>query len=71
MTANNLHVPRERDYAILLMLRLRTLGHSTRAIGDLLGISPQNVRVTTNTIKAADLHESGEPREQVEAGYWT
>ena len=71
MTANNLHVPRERDEKILLMLRLRTLGHSTREIGERLGISHENVRITTNTIKAADLHESGEPREQVEAGYWT
>ena len=68
MTYNNLHVPRARDEQILLMLRLRTLGHSTRAIGDLLGISPQNVRITTNTIKSADLHESGEP--DAAAGYW-
>ena len=70
MTYNNLHVTRERDEKILLMLRLRTLGHSTSAIGERLGCSHQNVRVTTNTIKAADLHESGEPREQVESGYW-
>ena len=50
MIHNNLHVPRERDEQILLMLRLRTLGHSPRAIGERLGISPQNVRITTNTI---------------------
>ena len=50
------------------MLRLRTLGHSTRAIGDLLGKSPQNVRITTNTIKSADLHESGEA--DAGEGYW-
>ena len=68
MTANNLHIPRERDEQILLMLRLRTLGHSTRAIGERLGKSPQNVRITTNTIKAADLHESGEP--DAGEGYW-
>ena len=61
-------VPRERDDAILQMLRLRTLGHSTRAIGERFDISPQNVRITTNTIKAADLHESGEP--DAAAGYW-
>ena len=61
-------IPRERDDAILLMLRLRTLGHSTRAIGERLGKSPQNVRITTNTIKAADLHESGET--DAVAGYW-
>ena len=61
-------IPRERDNEILLMLRLRTLGHSPRAIGDLLGISPQNVRITTNTIKSADLHESGEP--DAAEGYW-
>lgn len=61
-------IPRERDDAILLMLRLRTLGHSTRAIGERLGISPQNVRITTNTIKSADLHESGET--DAGEGYW-
>ena len=68
MTANNLHVPRARDEQILLMLRLRTLGHSPRAIGDRLGKSPQNVRITTNTIKSADLHESGET--DAGEGYW-
>ena len=68
MTYNNLHVPRERDEKILLMLRLRTLGHSTSAIGERLGKSPENVRITTNTIKAADLHESGETDSA--AGYW-
>ena len=68
MSANNLHVPRARDEQILLMLRLRTLGHSTRAIGARLGKSPQNVRGTTNTIKAADLHESGEA--DATDGYW-
>ena len=62
-------IARERDEQILLMLRLRTLGHSTRAIGDRLGISPQNVRITTNTIKSADLYESGET--DAEGGYWS
>ena len=61
-------IPRERDEQILLMLRLRTLGHSPRAIGKRLGKSPQNVRITTNTIKSADLYESGEA--DAEAGYW-
>ena len=61
-------IPRERDEQILLMLRLRTLGHSPRAIGERLGKSPQNVRITTNTIKSADLYESGET--DAEAGYW-
>ena len=69
MIHNNLHVPRERDEQILLMLRLRTLGHSPRAIGERLGKSPQNVRITTNTIKSADLHESGEP--DAAEGYWS
>ena len=61
-------IPRERDEQILLMLRLRTFGHSPRAIGERLGISPQNVRTSTNTIKSADLHESGEA--DAGAGYW-
>ena len=61
-------IPRERDNEILLMLRLRTLGYSPRAIGERLGKSPQNVRITTNTIKSADLHESGEP--DAGEGYW-
>ena len=68
MTYNNLHVPRERDEKILLMLRLRTRGYSTREVGERLGCSHQNVRVTTNTIKSADLHESGEP--DAGEGYW-
>ena len=62
-------IPCERDEQILLMLRLRTLGRSPRAIGERLGKSPQNVRITTNTIKSADLHESGEA--DAEAGYWS
>ena len=70
MTPNNLHIPRERDDEILRMLRLRTRGWSTAEIGKHVGKTGPNVRVTTNTIKAADLHESGEPRDQVEAGYW-
>ena len=61
-------IPRERDNEILLMLRLRTLGHSPRAIGERLGKSPQNVRITTNTIKSADLYESGETDDG--EGYW-
>ena len=61
-------IPRERDNDILLMLRLRTLGHSPRAIGERLGKSPQNVRITTNTIKSADLYESGEA--DAGEGYW-
>ena len=61
-------IPRERDEQILLMLRLRTLGRSPRAIGERLGKSPQNVRITTNTIKSADLHESGEA--DAGEGYW-
>ena len=52
-------IPRERDEQILLMLRLRTLGHSTSAIGERLGISLENVRGTTNTIKATDHQNEG------------
>ena len=65
-----LNVPRERDEQILRLLRLRSSGHPTAEIAARVGISQQNVRVTTNTIKAADIHESGEPRKNVAAGYW-
>ena len=58
MTYNNLHVPRERDEKILRYLRARSRGFSTAEVGKMFGIS------------AADLHESGEPRDQVEAEYW-
>ena len=64
MIHNNLHVPRARDEQILLMLRLRTIGHSTREIGERLGVSAANARITTNTIKAADFYESGKPMHQ-------
>ena len=70
MTYNNLHVTRERDETILRYLRARSKGWSTAEVGKMFGISAANARITTNTIKAADLHESGEPRDQVEAGYW-
>lgn len=69
MTANNLHVPRERDEQILLMLRLRTIGYSPREIGNFLGKSHEDVHVATYTIKSADLYESGET--DAEAGYWS
>ena len=70
MTYNNLHVTRERDETILRYLRARSKGWSTAEVGKMFGISAANARITTNTIKSADLHESGEPRDQVEAEYW-
>ena len=69
MTPNNLHIPRERDDTILRYLRARSKGFSTAEVGRMFGISAANARITTNVIKSADLHESGEPRDQVEAGY--
>ena len=70
MTPNNLHIPRERDDTILRYLRARSKGFSTAEVGRMFGISAANARITTNTIKSADIHESGELRDQVEAGYW-
>lgn len=70
MMHNNLHVPRERDEEILRMLRLRGAGFSTREIGEMVGKTAANVRITTTTIRAADLNESGEGRAVVLAGYW-
>ena len=70
MTYNNLHVTRERDEKILRYLRARSKGWSTAEVGKMFGISAANARITTNTIKSADIHESGEPRDQVAAGCW-
>lgn len=70
MSANNLHVPRERDETILRLLAWRSAGHKSADIGKRFGITRNNVNATTNTIKSADIHESGEPRDQVMAEYW-
>ena len=60
---------RREDGRALLMLALRRDGVSTGVLGRLLGMTGSAVRVITNRIRAADLAESGEPREAVLAAY--
>lgn len=60
---------RREDERALLMLDMRGDGMSAAVIGRLLGMSDSAVRVITNRIRAADLAESGEPREAVMAAY--
>lgn len=60
---------RREDERALLMLDMRGDGMSSGVIGRLLGMSDSAVRVITNRIRAADLAESGEPREAVMAAY--
>ena len=60
---------RREDVRARLMLDLRGDGMSSGVIGRLLGMSDSAVRVITNRIRAADLAESGEPREAVLAAY--
>ena len=60
---------RREDGRALLMLDMRGDGMSAGIIGRLLGMSDSAVRVITNRIRAADLAESGEPREAVMAAY--
>jgi len=60
---------RREDERALLMLDMRGDGMSSGVIGRLLGMSDSAVRVITNRIRAADLAESGEPREAVLAAY--
>lgn len=62
-------VPRCADEALLQMLVLRCAGHSSRDVGDRLGVSSHAVRVATNRVIAADLLESGEPARDVLAAY--
>lgn len=60
---------RREDERALFMLDMRGDGMSSGVIGRLLGMSDSAVRVITNRIRAADLAESGEPREAVMAAY--
>lgn len=60
---------RREDARDMLMLDMRCDGMSAGVIGRLLGMSDSAVRVITNRIRAADLAESGEPREAVMAAY--
>ena len=60
---------RREDARALLMLDMREDCMSAGVIGRLLGMSDSAVRVITNRIRAADLAESGEPREAVLAAY--
>lgn len=60
---------RREDERALLMLDMRGDGMSSGVIGRLLGMLDSAVRVITNRIRAADLAESGEPREAVMAAY--
>lgn len=60
---------RREDARALLMLALRRDGVSTGVLGRLFGMTGSAVRVITNRIRAADLAESGEPREAVMAAY--
>lgn len=60
---------RREDVRARLMLDMRGDGMSSGVIGRLLGMSDSAVRVITNRIRAADLAESGEPREAVLAAY--
>ncbi len=60
---------RREDGRALHMLDMRGDGMSAGVIGRLLGMSDSAVRVITNRIRAADLVESGEPREAVLAAY--
>lgn len=60
---------RREDGRALLMLALRRDGVSTGVLGRLFGLTDSAVRVITNRIRAADLAESGEPREVVMAAY--
>jgi predicted transcriptional regulator len=60
---------RREDVRARLMLDMRGDSMSAAVIGRLLGMSDSAVRVITNRIRAADLAESGEPREAVMAAY--
>ena len=61
---------RARDERDLSVIRLRAARVPFAAIASRTGTRPEHVHLITAAIKSADLHESGEPREQVMTGYW-
>lgn len=60
---------RSDDEAVLLMLRLRGEGQSSRVVAAALGVSAERVRVATQRVKDADLLESGEPADALMTHY--
>lgn len=61
---------RARDERDLSVIRLRAARVSFAAIASRTGARRDHLHLITAAIKCADLQESGEPREQVMAGYW-
>lgn len=60
---------RSDDERLLHMLRWRCEGHSSQAIGNALGMTPERVRVATQRVRDADYAESGEPEHTLARHY--
>lgn len=70
MTGPIRHVPRSRDDELLSWVRQRAEGKPASAIAKAAGINSGMVVAATNTVRDADLKESGEDPDSVKGGYW-
>ena len=65
-----LKTSRGADERLLTAVRLRTAGMKLDAVAALSGMTAVEVRQRTDRVRRADLDESGEPPEAVQAHYW-
>ena len=65
------HVPRDRDEQLLDWLHWRSAGVPASGIARKVGKNSGIVIGATNTVRDADLAESGEDRGDVLTGYWS
>ncbi|MDF0598970.1 hypothetical protein [Psychromarinibacter halotolerans] len=61
---------RDDDEILLRMLGMRCDGAASSAIGRAFGVTASRVRVMTDRVRHADVAESGEPADVVQAAYW-
>lgn len=61
---------RARDEVVLAAVRDPAAGGDLRSFAARVGFHVETVRSMTNSVRAADLAESGEPVEMVAACYW-
>lgn len=66
-----MRAPRSSDETLLSWVALRSGGMTCKAIADLhAGVTEGTVRVSTYSIRQADIQESGEPASRVASAYW-
>lgn len=66
-----MRAPRSSDELPLSWVALRSGGMTCKAIADMhAGVTEGAVRVSTYSMRQADIQESGEPASRVIAAYW-